>query len=95
MIKVHVKLIKNKCFELLFKNRQRLRVFNMARNCGEQAQLPRKNEQRRPGSHKQVLPMTIPWMQNEDFDLDDEAVEDHKYLMEPFHSVLFRSWLES
>ena len=44
-----------------------------------------------PGSEKQVLRMTIPWMQIEDFDLEDKAVEDHKYRMEPFHSVLYRS----
>ena len=58
-------------------------------------QLPRKSEHRKLGSDEQVLPMTIPWMQNEDFDLDDEPVQDHKYRMGPFHSVLYKSWLES
>ena len=30
-------------------------------------QLPRKSEHHKPGSDEQVPPMTIPWMQNEDF----------------------------
>ena len=58
-------------------------------------QLPRKSEHHKPGSDKQVPPMTIPWMQNEDFGLSDKPVEDHRCRMEPFHSVLCRPWLES
>ena len=41
-------------------------------------QLSRKSKHRKPGSDKQVLPLTIPLMQKEDFDLDGEPVEDHK-----------------
>ena len=97
VIKVHMKLIKKKCFEALFKNRQRLCVFNVH----WQGILESRRSYRERASTvslgliKQVLPMTIPWMQNEDFDLDDEPVQDHKYRMGPFHSVLYRSWLES
>lgn len=43
-------------------------------------QLPRKSEHCKPVSDKQVLPMIIPLMQKEDFDLDGEPVEDHKYV---------------
>ena len=36
----------------------------------------------------QVLPMTDPWMQNEDFCWGDESAVDHKYRTGVFHSVL-------
>ena len=49
-------------------------------------QLPRKSEHHKPGSDKEVPPMTIPWMQNEDFGSVDGRVEDHRCKMEPFHS---------
>ena len=51
-------------------------------------QLPRKSEHHKPGSDEEVPPMTIPWMQNEDFGSVDGPVEDHRCKMEPFHSGL-------
>ena len=41
-------------------------------------QLPRKSEHHKPGSDKEVPPMTIPWMQNDDFGSVDGRVEDHR-----------------
>ena len=56
-------------------------------------QLPRKSEHHKPGADEEVPPMTIPWMQNEDFGSVDGPVEDHRCKLEPFHSGLCRSWL--
>ena len=46
-------------------------------------QLRRKSEHHKPGSDEQVPPMTIPWMQNEDFGLVGGPVDDHRCKMEP------------
>ena len=46
-------------------------------------------------SADKVLPMTNPWMQNEDFCWGDGPVVDHKCRTGPFYSVICRLWLES
>ena len=51
---------------------------------------------RMPVSDGKVLPMTDPWMQNEDFCWGgSELAVDQKCRTGPFHSVLCRLWLES
>ena len=81
MIKVRVKLLKKKCFKPPFKSRQRLRVFNIQwQGIPESMCNYRESEHCKLVSDKQVLPMTIPLMQKEDFDLDGEPGEGHKYV---------------
>ena len=43
-----------------------------------------------PVSDDSVLPVTDPWMQNEDFCWGDESAVDHKCRTGVFHSVLCR-----
>ena len=50
-------------------------------------QQQRKNEHCMPGSDDLVFPITVPWIQNEDYGWDDEPAVDYRTDVGQSHSI--------